>query len=184
MQLTGEIVWFKWWHATSGESGEGSWVVDTKDGLGVKIAFQVLPGQKLRPGVWSLLIVSTIDNVDGEGVSRGDSIRPELFQEDSHIRSIVGFSQKIGQSDLILARDLWSVVDGAVEGSQAERRHGTGVADSRHRLVLGHFVHVGEFVWILAHCKSCHGHHGLQRLSAAVGAEEGIRRLNGVDVAM
>lgn len=148
--------------------------------LCVKIALQVLAGKELRRIIPGLLIVASVDLLNAECIGLVNCIWTVLLQESVHVRAIVCLSEPIGQPHLVLARCLWGIIEGSVEGAETGRGNGVAIASLSDRLLL-----VGLHVCHALHCLFSEFSYGLDCLqvaSTSQGAEEGICRLDGVDV--
>jgi len=119
----------EWWAASSSICNQRSGVVDGEDGLGIQVPFFV--GTSCQLGRVELLIVrSACDDIKLEVVSSLSSFWSELLQENRNVRPVVGFSEVVGQSNLVLAGSLWLIVNSTVESTQTEWSNAAGVADT------------------------------------------------------
>ena len=122
-------IWSERGRTSGAPSGHGRRIGYTKDVLRIQIAFLVLAGLELCNIIGSLLIVAAVDDFNGEGVGSIDRIGSELLQEQLDIGAIVRVTEVVSHTNLVLARSLGRVVDGAVKSAEALRGDALSVAD-------------------------------------------------------
>ena len=123
--------------------------------------------------IWGLLIITIVDNDNLEGLGGGHCVRAELFQEDLRIGAVVCLSKEVIQSDFVGTGSLWRVIDGSIEGTQALRSHSRRIADRTDVGAGGS----GDLTDLWGCGVDFH-----VLLSAFHRTEEGVGRLNGVNV--
>ena len=106
-----------------------------------------------------------------------------MAQEEVGIRLVVDLAKEVIQADLVLARDLWNVINGTVQCTEAKGSDSRGVASLRRRQLSGGGSLVQAGGVSISSCRSCFT-YGLNSAPASLGPEERIGWLNGVDVLM
>jgi hypothetical protein len=136
----------------------------------------------LSGGIRGLLVIAAGDDYDFEIVGGLSSFWSELLEEEADIRAIVCLSKVICQANLILACCLWSVVNGTIQGTQAQRSYVAHVAYLCYRLTC--FVST-ELGCIISQCQTIGLSKFANRLESrllGLSTEERVGRLDCVDV--
>ena len=159
------VIWLERGGASGGEGSQRRGPANSEDRLGIEIALELCPGFQLSL-VELVLVVGAVGNdFHFELVGGCHCFGSIALQEQLHVGPVVGFAQEVVETNLILARRLNLIVDGAVECAQAEGRYGGLVAYLRESSIAG----IGDWLrWLPAALVLVR----LERASLRLGTEE------------
>ena len=176
------VLWLKsisheWRMAAGVVCNERRGICQSDQRLCVKITLYICAGKDLGPVERGLLVTGSIDLLNAECVGLVNCIWTVLLQKYVHVGAIVCLSEIVGQAHLVLARCSWGIIEGSVKGAETGGSDIAATASLSDRLLLARL-----HVYHALHCLFSEFNYGLQGSSTSRWAEEGIGRLDGVDV--